>query len=106
MIFFSLNDLPSSLPLPGYHLRVIHGERMSVAYWDIECGATLPEHSHPHEQIANVLEGEFELFVGGELRRLRSGDVAVIPPGVPHSGRALTDCRILDTFSPTREDYR
>lgn len=25
---------------------------------------------------------------------------------VPHSGRALTDCRVIDVFYPVREDYR
>ena len=35
-----------------------------------------------------------------------AGQVFVIPPDVPHSGRALTRCRVLDVFAPVREDYR
>jgi quercetin dioxygenase-like cupin family protein len=37
---------------------------------------------------------------------LAAGDVVVIPGGVTHSARSLTPCRILDVFSPVREDYR
>ncbi len=78
----------------------------NLFYWDVDPGAELLEHSHPHEQIANVLEGRFELTVDGEPRVLEPGMVAVIPGGLPHSGKALTSCRLLDAFHPAREDYK
>ncbi|HYE88204.1 MAG TPA: cupin domain-containing protein, partial [Vicinamibacterales bacterium] len=61
---------------------------------------------HPHEQIVSVLSGELELVVAGEPHQLRPGVVFVIPPGVPHSGGSRTGARVLDTFAPTRDDYR
>ncbi|NOQ40057.1 MAG: cupin domain-containing protein, partial [Anaerolineales bacterium] len=48
----------------------------------------------------------FELTVDGEPLVLEPGMVAVIPGGVPHSGVALTPCRLLDAFHPVREDYQ
>ncbi|RMH14945.1 MAG: cupin domain-containing protein [Gemmatimonadetes bacterium] len=98
-------DIEPREVLPGYRARFVHSERTTHAYWEIDGGVPLPEHAHPHEQIVNMLEGEYELSVGGEAHVLRAGDVLVIPPGVPHSGRSLTDCRILDVFAPVREDY-
>ncbi len=106
MYFQDLNDITEREIVPGYRARFVHAEKMTLAYWEVEAGAALPEHSHPHEQIANVLEGEFELTVAGESRILVPGQVAVIPGDVPHSGRAVTDCRLLDAFQPAREDYR
>ena len=53
-----------------------------------------------------MLEGEFEITVGGNPLSLKPGDVVVIPGNVPHSGRAISKCRILDVFSPARDDYR
>jgi quercetin dioxygenase-like cupin family protein len=79
---------------------------MTLAYWEIDAGAALPAHSHPHEQVVNPVWGELELTMGEETRVIRPGDVVVIPPDVPHSGRAVTDCRIIDVFHPVREDYR
>lgn len=66
----------------------------------------MPEHSHPHEQVANLIAGKFEMTVAGETRTIEPGMVAVIPSEAKHSGRALTDCYILDVFYPIREDYR
>ena len=106
MVFQNLNDLQEREIVPGYRARFVHAEKMTLAYWEVEAGAELPEHSHPHEQIANVLEGEFELTVDGKSQVLVPGQVAVIPGDVPHSGRAVTNCRLLDAFQPAREDYR
>ncbi len=92
--------------IPGFHGRFAHSERMSFAYWDIDAGATLPEHEHEHEQVINVLEGRFEVTMNGRTEVLEAGSLAVVPSGVRHSGRALTFCRILDVFAPVREDYR
>jgi quercetin dioxygenase-like cupin family protein len=91
---------------PGHHGRFIHSEHTTHVYWEIEAGAKLPEHRHPHEQIVNMLEGTYELVVDGEPHVLEAGDVLVIPGGAVHGGGARTDCRILDVFSPVREDYR
>ena len=106
MYFQDLDEITEREIVPGYRARFIHAEQMTLAYWKVEAGASLPEHSHPHEQIANVLEGEFELTVAGKSQVLVPGQVAVIPGDVPHSGRAITDCSLLDAFQPAREDYR
>jgi quercetin dioxygenase-like cupin family protein len=106
MAFIALENIEPREIVPGYRARFVHGDNLTLAYWEVDPGAELPEHSHPHEQIANVLEGEFELIVDGEKRVLVPGQVAVIPGNLPHSGRALTACRLLDAFQPAREDYR
>jgi len=106
MTFLTLKEIEEKEIVPGYRAKFVHSENMTLAYWDVDPGAALPEHSHPHEQIANVLEGRFELTVDGEPLVLEPGMVAVIPGGVPHSGKALTPCRLLDAFYPLREDYK
>ena len=106
MPLMKLEDQPVLTPVEGYRARMVHSESMTLAYWEVDAGAALPEHSHPHEQVASVIEGEFELTVGDEAHTLRPGDVVVIPPDVLHSGRAVTDCRLIDAFHPVREDYK
>lgn len=106
MPFIALKDIAQNELLPGFSVRFVHTERMTLAYWTIKAGAVLPEHAHPHEQVAaQVMTGEFELTLDGESKRLKKGDVAVIPSNMVHSGKAITDCEMLDVFSPVREDY-
>ncbi|HAA13446.1 MAG TPA: cupin domain-containing protein [Cytophagales bacterium] len=106
MALHELASLPVREVMPGFHGRFVHTPTLTMAYWDINPGASLPEHQHPHEQVVNVLEGQFELTVAGEPILLEAGKVFTIPGDTPHSGRAITPCRILDIFHPAREDYQ
>ena len=91
---------------PGLRARLIHTDRVTHSWVEVDAGATFPEHHHPHEQIVTVLEGELELVVEGTVHRLTPGIVFVIPPDARHSGRGITKCRVLDAFAPPRDDYK
>ncbi|MEM7456452.1 MAG: cupin domain-containing protein [Planctomycetota bacterium] len=103
---FALEDVEQKEIVAGFRGRMIHTDSMTLAYWSIAKDASLPAHHHVHEQVVNMLEGEFELVVDGTPHHLKPGDIVVIPSNVPHGGRAITDCRILDVFQPARDDYR
>ncbi|HHH50031.1 MAG TPA: cupin domain-containing protein, partial [Saprospiraceae bacterium] len=59
-----------------------------------------------HEQVSNIISGAFEMTVDGVTKVCKAGDIVILPSNVPHSGRALTDCYIIDVFQPVREDYK
>jgi unsaturated pyranuronate lyase len=92
--------------IPGFVGRFLHSDSMTFALWQIAAGSPLPEHSHPHEQVVHLYEGEFEMTVEGRTLRMKSGEVFAIRGNARHHGRAITDCRIMDAFCPVREDYR
>ncbi|KYK32879.1 MAG: cupin [Theionarchaea archaeon DG-70] len=106
MLIKKLNGITAKEIIPGFHGRFVHSPHMTLAHWNIKAGSPLPEHSHPHEQITTVLEGTLELTTEGKTHVLTPGSVAVIPSDVPHSGKAVTDCRVIDVFYPRREDYQ
>jgi len=100
-----LDELPLR-ELFGCKARVFHSQHMTFVHWYFEPGQAIASHAHPHEQVATVLEGELELTVDGETRRLGPGAVAVIPPNASHAAKALTACCVVDAFHPVREDYK
>lgn len=94
---------------PGFKRTLAFLENMMVAVCDFTDGPSDnpdPKHSHPHEQITYVAEGEVFFFLGEEKLHLKKGDVVTIPTGVPHSIQKLCDKIILvDSFCPVREDF-
>jgi len=65
-----------------------------------------PPHSHPHEQISYVVSGEVNVVLGNEMTRLGPGDIFTVPPNLPHCIQLLSkSARLVDTFSPIREDF-
>jgi len=91
---------------PGYSARFIHTEHMTFSFLDVKAGSASPEHSHSQEQVAMLSEGEFELTIEGKPIRFGPGSVIVIPSNVRHSGLAITDCKLMDVFTPVREDFK
>jgi len=61
--------LPPHAPGPGWHARFFRSDAMSFAYYAIDVDASLHEHSHPNEEIWNVLSGELEITIGGDTYR-------------------------------------
>ena len=71
----------------------------------VDEGAFLPEHQHPHEQWTHLIEGEMEFTIGGETQVLVPGVTAYVSCNMPHSGKAIKQCRVIDCFYPVREDF-
>ena len=100
----NLQDINPLALAEGVTARIVNGENMTIMHARLEKGATVPEHSHLHEQVVNVIEGEIELTVEGEPHLLSPGEVLVLPSHIPHSARAVTECYVIDLFHPIRED--
>jgi quercetin dioxygenase-like cupin family protein len=101
-----LTGIPAKEFFPGFFGKMVHGDSSTLAFWDVSKGSSVPEHKHVHEQITYIAEGEVEMTIGGGKYHLTAGSVHVIPSNVPHSALAITDCKIIDSFAPARNDYK
>ena len=101
-----IDNIPPKELADGITGRYIHTEHNTIGYITVKKGAILPEHSHVHEQITHLVSGEFEMTIDGKTQILKAGIVTIIPSHIVHSAKALTDCDIIDTFYPVREDYK
>jgi quercetin dioxygenase-like cupin family protein len=106
MAFLKVEEIPKKEMLPGCRARFIHSDSMTFSHWYLDADAVIPLHSHHHEQVTTLIEGELELTIGGETELLQPGSVGIIPSNAQHSARAKTDCYVIDVFYPVREDYR
>lgn len=105
-VFRNFSDINAKEIAPGFFSKLIHTANNTINFIEVKADCTLALHNHIHEQCSFVIEGQFELTVNGVSQILDSGMFAVIPSNAPHSGRAVTDSRLIDIFSPVREDYK
>ena len=92
---------------PGVEIFTTHGDAVMLSLVEFEPHAVVKEHSHPHEQMGLLLEGELEFTIGGKTRILQPGEMWCIPGGVVHRAVAGDHpVRALDVFHPIREDYK
>lgn len=101
-----VDQIKKKLLIEGIIGQYVHGNSTTLGFVTINKGSTLPLHHHPHEQITYMIEGKLKMQIGNEELVLEPGTVKVIPSNTPHSAVALTDCKLIDVFSPVREDYR
>ena len=71
----------------------------------LDAGSRMPEHRHPQEQIVHILEGKMRLIVEGTPHELSAGDSYYLASNVPHGAETIEPTRVLDTFSPPRDEY-
>jgi quercetin dioxygenase-like cupin family protein len=109
--FYKVSDVKSLPLVHGVDLKLIAGDNTMLSFVTLEPGAVVPFHSHPHEQMGTVLEGELVFYIGGSDeehgRIMRPGETWLVPGNTLHGARNASEkpCVALDIFGPVREDY-
>lgn len=105
--FVTADDASQVEMQPGLFRRTMAStaEAMLCEFYLIK-GAVVAPHSHNNDQVGYVILGQLQVTIGGEVQVIGPGQSYAIPGGIEHSGLALTDCIVIDVFSPPRNDYR
>ena len=104
--FIDRDLLPVIEPVPGCRLRTPFAKHLMLSYLEMDDGAEVPMHSHPHEQGGILLQGRLQLTIGDETRVVEPGAMFLIEANIPHRAVAVEGpVVVLDVFSPVREDY-
>lgn len=106
VLFAAPEVTPWTSVAPGNRRRVLvsRPELMQVEF-AFDAGALGALHSHPHVQASYVAEGSFEVTIGDTTTVLRQGGSFIVPPNVVHGVKALTAGRLVDCFTPRRDDF-
>ena len=105
MPFIDTSNLKVVERLPGWKGRYFHSDQMTFAHYEFINGASIHEHHHPQEEVYEVIEGELEVTIDGKAQIVRQGVVAIVPSGVKHSIRALSDGRAIIVDHPRRREF-
>jgi quercetin dioxygenase-like cupin family protein len=106
MAFINYNTKNKLDIFPGVHSAMEHSAQISYGCVSLDEGVIVPIHNHPHEQWTYIVEGQMEFTLEGEMQLLLPGMGAYIPSNAKHGAVAVTACKVIDVFTPVREDYR
>jgi quercetin dioxygenase-like cupin family protein len=82
-----------------------HGKKSMVTKMLYKLEDSVPYHKHSSEQSGYVLSGEYKIRFGEHDQIIGPGDSYTIPGGVEHSIEIIMAGKVLDFFTPPREDY-
>ena len=91
----------------GVERKVLsYSKNLMACELTFEKGAVGAPHSHPHEQIGYIISGKLVYQEEGcEDNILGTGDTYYVAPNVVHGVKILEDTKLLDIFTPMREDF-
>jgi quercetin dioxygenase-like cupin family protein len=83
---------------------LIKTDRMQLLHMVLAAHQDQPQHHVSDECTIHCLEGEVEVVLNGGVRKLRQGQMVLLPAGEEHSLRARSDCTVLVTLLLDRGD--
>jgi quercetin dioxygenase-like cupin family protein len=67
----------------------------TVTLFAFDSEQSLSEHTTPYDALAVALDGELEITIAGDRRRLARGEVLHMPANVPHAVLAVSRSKLL-----------
>lgn len=96
-----------TVQLEGSTRRVILDlPELMLVEFTFEKGGIGPLHSHPHVQSSYIVEGVFDVTIDGVTQRIAAGGGYIVPSGLTHGVVAIEAGRLIDSFTPRRDDFR
>lgn len=103
--FFSFSDLPFRPLNPKVSSRMMVGEELMFVEHRVKKGHRSSQEKHVNEQLTLVLEGHLRFTVEGKVYDLKAGDALLIPSGADHQAEAVEDSKVIEVFSPPRQEW-
>ena len=93
--------------VPGGSRRrvVLSLPELMLVEFSFEQGGVGALHSHPHVQTSYIAEGRFEVTIDGVTQTIAAGGAYIVPSGLVHGVKALEPGRLIDSFTPRRDDF-
>ena len=101
------DDMEWEIVRPGVKRKVLQAEGGTVVLNYLEPVHEPRPHTHVHEQIVYIIQGECDFPVGDRVFKLRAGSVLAVPPHLEHYARVTGKETLInmDLFIPRRDDY-
>ncbi len=97
------SKLPMIERLPGWRGRYFDSPSLTFAHYEFDAGSSIHEHSHPQEEVYEIIEGELEITIDGVAQRYGPGFAGIVPADTLHSVKAISSGKLIVVDYPRRE---
>jgi len=102
MSFVDTKKIAVTSRKPGRYGRQFDSPSMTFVHYEFDAGAAVHRHAHDQEEVWHILEGELEVAIAGDTRRVGPGMVAIVPANTEHEVKALTCGKAIVVDYPLR----
>ena len=78
--------------------QIIKKPNGNITLFAFDKDESLTEHTSPYEAIAQIIEGERKITIGGSANFVKGGEMIIMPPNIPHGLVAVKKTKILLTM--------
>ena len=94
--FPDLDSMPFLQRGEGLKAKILHGEKLMLAFVDLAADMDVPDHSHPHEETIFLMEGKAEFMLGDKKQTITAPVKIIIPPNTYHKFTDISDLTGLE----------
>ena len=99
-------EVPTVNLAPGIDTNLVCGKDLTLSFATLAPHSMGKMHSHPHEQMAVILEGSVDFILSGKSYALKAGDVIHVAGNLEHTGiTGDVTCKMVEVFTPARKDF-
>ena len=63
-------------------------ETGNITLFSFDTGQGLSEHTSPFDAVVHVVEGEGAFIIDGDLKKVKEGEMIIMPANIPHDVQA------------------
>ena len=78
--------------------QVLKNQSGNITLFSFDKGQGLTEHTAPFDAVVQVLDGEAQIAIGGNLNLVRKGESIIMPANVSHALHAVEQFKMLLTM--------
>lgn len=77
---------------------IINKKTGTVTFFAFDAGQGLSEHTAPYDAMVQIIDGEAEITIAGELHQMKAGEMIIMPANKPHALKATKQFKMLLTM--------
>ena len=77
---------------------LVNKQAGTITIFSFDKDEGLSEHTAPYNALVTILDGEAEIWIGGQTFRVKQGESIILPANIPHALSAVARFKMMLTM--------